>query len=350
LAHEFYFAIPGDLNTLTGGFIYDKRVIKALQSGIMPVRPILWPANFPFPTDDDRACVAACLAALPDDSVILIDGLAFGALPALMTAEARRLRLIALVHHPLGYETGLPLDIRDRLIESERHALAAARHVVTTSRTTAQSLIENFDVEPNRMTVAPPGSDPPRGDHRQQANTTPLLLSVGAVIPRKGHDLLVQALSQIVDLRWSCIIVGSLERDKQAAAQLRAALVASGLEARVQLVGELDDVQSLYSQADVFVLASHYEGYGMAFAEALRYGLPIVGTTGGAIPEVVPAGAGLLMVPGNVPQLTAALRAVLTNTSLRRALAARAQRAAMAHSSWHETACIIADVVRELNR
>src|ERR1700722_1984194 len=115
LASEFYFAIPGDLNTLTGGFIYDKRVIEALQSGIMPVRVLTWRANFPHPAEDEGAYVVASPAALPDDSVVLVDALAFGALPGLMIAEARRLRLLALVHHPLGYETGLPPDMRDRL-------------------------------------------------------------------------------------------------------------------------------------------------------------------------------------------------------------------------------------------
>jgi glycosyltransferase involved in cell wall biosynthesis len=352
LIPEFYFAIPGELNTRTGGFIYDRRVIEALRNGMMPVRPLLWPTNFPFPTGDDRRHVAVSLSELPDNSVVLVDGLAFGALPELMIAESGRLRLIAVVHHPLGYETGLPLDARNHLIKSERRALAAARHVITTSTVTARSLVDDFGVQPNQITVASPGSDPPREEERRArpVNTAPLLLSVGAVIPRKGHDLLVQALGSIADLPWSCIIAGSLDRDEQAAAQLRAAVAASGVEARIHLAGEVDDMQSLHSQADVFVLASHYEGYGMAFAEALQYGLPIIGTTGGAIPEVVPRGAGLLTAPGDVPRLAAALRAVLTDTSLRHALAAGARRAATAQPSWRETACVIANVVRVLAR
>jgi glycosyltransferase involved in cell wall biosynthesis len=351
LAPEFYFAIPGDPNTLTGGFIYDRRVIAALQNSVMPVRPLIWPANFPFPSSDDRACVAVSLSGLPDDSVVVIDGLAFGALPELMIAEAQRLRLIALVHHPLGYETGLPPDIRNLLIESERQALSAARHVITTSNMTARSLVDHFGVQPNRLTVALPGGDPPRGKEcpPRPMNTAPRLLSVGAVIPRKGHDLLVQALDRIADLPWNCVIAGSLDRDKQATAQLRAAVAASGVEARIHLVGEVDDVQPLYAQADIFVLASHYEGYGMAFAEALRYGLPIIGTTGGAIPEAVPIGASLLTAPGDVSKLTSALRAVLTDTSLRQALTAGARRAALAQPSWLETASIFVNVIRELN-
>src|ERR1700733_8630154 len=147
LAAEFYFAIPGDLNTLTGGFIYDKRVIEALQNNAVPVRPLIWPASFPFPSHDDRAHVTASLAGLPDDSIVLIDGLAFGALPELMMAEVQRLRLIALVHHPLGYETGLPPDLRNRLIESERRALMAARHVITIIHMTARRFTNDFGGE-----------------------------------------------------------------------------------------------------------------------------------------------------------------------------------------------------------
>jgi glycosyltransferase involved in cell wall biosynthesis len=349
LASEFYFVIPGDLNTLTGGFIYDKRVIEALQNGIMPVLPLMWQANFLHPTERDRAYVAASLATLPDDSVVLVDGLAFGTLPTLMIAETRRLRLIALVHHPLGYETGLPPDIQRQLIASERQAFPAARHVITTSAMTAQSLIDDFGIHRNLLTIAPPGGDPPVARPQlRPLDAPPLLLSVGAVIPRKGHDLLVQALGEIGDLSWTCIIAGSLDRDPQAAARLRVQLAASNVSARISLAGEIEDVQSLYAQADIFVLASHYEGYGMAFAEALGYGLPIIGTTGGAIPEVVSANTGLLITPGSVSELAAALREILTNAALRQALAAGARKAALAHPSWYETARVIAGVVNGL--
>ena len=349
MATEVYFAVPGDLNTRTGGFIYDRRVIEALQGGILPVQVLMWRANFPHPTEHERDAVTASLAGLPDDSVVLVDGLAFGALPGVMLAHERRLRLIALVHHPLGYETGLPPEVRRRLIEAERQAFPAARHVITTSAMTAQSLMEDFGVPPNRLTIALPGGDlPVARPQLRPSDAPPLLLSAGSVIPRKGHDLLVQALGEIGDLPWNCMIAGSLTRDPGAAAQLRAQLAASHVAARICLLGEIEDLQPLYAQADIFVLASHYEGYGMVFAEALRHGLPIIGTTGGAIPEVVPADAGLLVAPRNVPQLAAALRDMLTNTALRQALAAGARKAGLALPSWHETARVIAGVVSSL--
>ena len=125
-------------------------------------------------------------------------------------------------------------------------------------------------------------------------------------------------------------------------------LAANGVAERIRLAGEIDDLQPLYAQADIFVLASHYEGYGMVFAEALCHGLPIIGTTGGATPEVVPTNAGLLITPGSIPQLAAALREMLTNTALRQAFSAGARNAGLALSSWHETACVIAGVVSSL--
>jgi glycosyltransferase involved in cell wall biosynthesis len=349
LPSECYFAVPGDLNTLTGGFIYDKRVVEGLQTGIMPVQLLLWPAGFPFPTASDLTFVSASLAALADNSVVVIDGLAFSAMPALMTAEATRLRLIALIHHPLGYETGLALNIRERFIESERKALPAARRVVTTSALTAQTLISDFGVPRHKLTVALPGSNPPSKPYQPRQTHTPTLLSVGAVISRKGHEVLVAALEQIADLQWQCIIAGSLDRDIQAATRLRALIAASPVGERIHLTGEIADVQPLYAQADIFVLASHYEGYGMAFAEALRHGLPIIGTTGGAIPEVVPAAAGLLTAPGDAPELAASLRAVLTNPSLRESLTNGARQAAQALPTWEDTANIFASLIRNFD-
>jgi glycosyltransferase involved in cell wall biosynthesis len=348
LASEFYFAIPGDPNSLTGGFIYNRRVIETLQNGIMPVRTLPWPPSFPFPTPPDLSYVAASLAMLPDDSVVLIDGLAFGALPAQMMAEASRLRLIALVHHPLAYETGLSPDVRHGFIESERKALLAAHRIITTSAMTAQILIADFGVPRHRVTIALPGGDPPLKADRPRQMDTPILLSVGAVIPRKGHELLAEALDQIADLPWQCIIVGSLARDPQTVARLRARLAASAVETRIRLAGEIPNIQPLYAQADIFVLASHYEGYGMAFAEALRHGLPIIGTTGGAIPEVVPAAAGLLTPPNDAPQFATALRTVLVNPSLRQSLADGACQAAKALPSWRETASVFARLVHDL--
>src|SRR5271168_5318727 len=114
LARRVWFAIPGDIETRTGGTIYDKRVMAELRASGWTVRHLQWPSSFPFPSPADEATVAASLAICPDGALVLIDGLAFGVLPDVAASEAERLRLIALVHHPLALESGLSPDIAER--------------------------------------------------------------------------------------------------------------------------------------------------------------------------------------------------------------------------------------------
>jgi glycosyltransferase involved in cell wall biosynthesis len=162
------------------------------------------------------------------------------------------------------------------------------------------------------------------------------LLTIATVTPRKGHLLLAEALAALVllDWRWRCI--GSLERDPANVAALRAALDRGGIAARVDLVGEMPPgrLGEAYRAADCFVLPSFHEGYGMVFAEALAHGLPIVAARAGAVPELVPEEAGLLVPPGDVAALAAALRRMITEPELRRSSAAGARRAGAALPDW----------------
>jgi hypothetical protein len=293
LAGELGFAIPGDLDTPTGGYAYDRRLIAELRQAGWAVRHLAWGAGFPFPSPAEEAQAAASLAALADGSLVLVDGLAYGALPAPAEAESRRLRLVALVHHPLALETGLAPELAAGLAGSERRALAAARAVIATSTTTAATLQRDYGVPAARLQVASPGSEPAppaRGSAASQGGPVHLL-SAGTATLRKGHDLLIEALARIADLPWRCSIAGSLERDPAVAADLRRRIGRHALGARVSLLGALPDLGPLYGAADLFVLASRYEGYGMVFAEALQHGLPIVATSAGAIPKSVPASA-----------------------------------------------------------
>src|SRR5262249_16826593 len=146
------------------------------------------------------------------------------------------------------------------------------------------------------------------------------LLAVATVTPRKGHLILIEALARLADLDWHLLCVGSLERDPATATAFRQAIARHHLADRVTLAGEWppERLGAAYRQADCFVLPSFHEGYGMAFAEALAHGLPIVATTGGAISETVPASAGLLVPPGDSAALAAALRRLMSDGELRR--------------------------------
>src|SRR5262249_10538297 len=152
--------------------------------------------SFPAPTVAARREAAAALAAVPDRGLAVIDGLAFGALPDEALAHAERLRLIALVHHPLALETGLDPRQGEALEASERRALRLACHVVVTSRATAATLVR-YAVEPRRITVVEPGTDPAPVAHGTALTGTVALLTVATLTPRKGYELLLDALAAV---------------------------------------------------------------------------------------------------------------------------------------------------------
>jgi glycosyltransferase involved in cell wall biosynthesis len=348
-AGHVVFVVPGSIDTRTGGYGYDREIIAGLRRGGWTVRVEEIPGTYPFPSAEERAAAAAILAALPDGTRVVVDGLALGALPDEALREAARLRLIALVHHPLADETGLPADARADLEASERRALRAVRHVVVTSPRTADTL-DRFGVARAAITAIEPGTDPApqaRGSSGGGSGGVVELLCVATIVPRKGHDVLVRALAAMADAPWRLTCVGGLDRDEPWVEALRASVAAAGLGERIVFAGELDraplDVR--YDAADVFVLPTWYEGYGMAVAEALARGLPVVSTATGAIADLVGTEAGLLVPPGDAAALAAALREVVTDPALRARLAEGARTARGRLRSWDDAAGLMARTI-----
>jgi glycosyltransferase involved in cell wall biosynthesis len=341
------FAVPGDIATQTGGYAYDRRIIAEL--GVVGWRADVLGLGegFPFPSADTRAAAGARLAALPRQHPIVIDGLAFGALPVAAAALRASHRLIALVHHPLALETGLSAAERDALRTSERSALACARHVIATSKTSARLLAADYGISSDRLSVVEPGTDRVAARVRENAGEV-VLLAVGAVIPRKGYDVLVAALARLAHLPWRLTIAGDGGRSPDTYRRLEADIAALGLAGRVGLPGAVGSEQlaSLYAQSDLFVLPSRFEGFGMAFTEAIAHGLPVVGTTAGAIPETVPDAAGVLVPPDDVDALAAALRRLIEDPAERERLAAAARAARF--PSWREQGAAFARLLESV--
>ena len=284
-----------------------------------------------------RALARARLAALPAGEPIVIDGLALGALPE--AAKQLRAHLIALVHHPLALESGLSSSDAAELRASEAEALACARRVIVTSRFTAGLVVSDYGVPAERVRIVRPGND--RAAPARAKSEGPIeLLAVGAVVPRKGYDVLLAAVAMLLDLQWRLTIVGELGRDADATVRLHADIARFNLADRVLLTGAIpaDRLEALYASSDIFVLASRFEGYGMAFTEAIAHGLPVIGTTAGAIPETVPEGAGLLTPPDDIHALSFAVRRLIEDSAERLRLAAAARSAAAALPTWEQAA------------
>jgi glycosyltransferase involved in cell wall biosynthesis len=343
------FAVPGDLATPTGGYAYDRRMIAELQALGWQVDVINLGDGFPRPDAATKAAARDVLLGVEAAVPVIVDGLALGVLPEAANDLRERNPLIALVHHPLALETGLSSEEAQALQKSEADALAAARSVIVTSPSTAQLLLDGYDVPGELITVALPGTD--RGEAAKGSSDGIVrLLSVGAVVPRKGFDVLIAALATIADLPWRLTIAGDRTRDAAATAQLDDDIMSNRLAGKVDLLGALpsERLMALYSAADVFVLASRFEGYGMAYAEALAHGVPVIGTTAGAIPDTVPPNAGVLVEPNDVKALARALRMLIENPDERRWLASGAREAGEQLPGWAAQARLVAGAIEAL--
>jgi len=355
VATNLTFAYPGDIDTLTGGYLYDKRVMLCLQDLGWDVRRLSLGEGFPTPSQNTLDQAITQLMAVSTDRLLVIDGLALGSFGARAVALAKRHPYIALVHHPLAKESGLTTQQAQALFDSEKTTLSHASCVVVTSPTTAGTLAAEYGVNRQNIHVVIPGLDRP--NQRVQptqsiaSKNKPLqFLAVGALVPRKGFDVLLEALHIALAHDWLLTIVGDASRSPHTTAAIKAQINALGLTSRVTLAGSLspEALAEQYRCADVFVLASHYEGYGMAYAEALAWGLPVIGTTGGAVEQTVPAEAGLLVAPGQPEAFAGALVQVLKDPIKRERMRLAAQQHGQHLPTWVDTAKAFAEVLSKV--
>ncbi|MCL7426070.1 glycosyltransferase family 4 protein [Streptomyces sp. NPDC052415] len=352
-----HFVLPGGVDdpaAPSGGNAYDRRVSLDLPGFGWQVHQHAVAGEWPRPGAAARAELARTLRELPDGTVVLLDGLVACGVPEVVVPEAERLRIAVLVHLPLGDETGLAAGTAAELDARERTVLRAVPAVVATSDWAVRRLVSHHGLAPERVHVATPGAD--IAPLASGTDGVSRLLCVAAVTPRKGQHRLVEALAAVTDLPWTCVCVGGLGQDPEYVAGLRALIREHGLEDRLVLAGpqagaELD---ASYAAADLMVLMSYAETYGMAVTEALARGIPVLATDVGGLPEAVgraPDGGvpGILVPPEDPAALAAELRGWFGEADVRRRLkaAARGRRAAL--DGWATTARSLAAVLGRLS-
>jgi glycosyltransferase involved in cell wall biosynthesis len=329
--------VPGPFDAISGGYAYDRRIVAGLREAGHEVQVVELAGRHPHPDDAALASARAALEAVPDGTRIIVDGLGLPAFAPLADTLAAR-GAVGLIHHPTALEHGNPGPVRDALRAAEQAIFPRLPRLITTSALTARRLPEDFGAQPARIGVVEPGTDPaPRSTGSRGHGCA--ILSVGTLVPRKGHDVLLRALGTLPDLDWRLTIAGA-PRDPVHAHGLAALAEELGIATRVTFAGEVDDaaLATLWAEADLFALATHWEGYGMAAAEALARGLPVAITAGGAIAEVVPVGAGVVSPPGDVVSLGKAMRRPIFDTALRAEMAEAAWQAGQALPRWADRA------------
>ena len=319
----------------SGGNIYDARVRERL-------------AEFDWHVEQAEVrpdAAAEALAEVPDGGLVLIDGLVAGRSADAVVAEVGRLRVVVLAHM---VSEAFP-DADPSVVAGERRALGAVGLVVTTSGWTRSELVSRGIVDAHRVRIAMPGTDAAPaavGTRRGGA-----LLCVGVVAPHKGQDVLVEALAGVgARPGWTCTIVGSIDRESVFARGVASRAEAAGLGDRVRITGVLtgEALEAAYRGADLLIAPSRVESYGIAVAEALRRGIPVLASEVGGIPEAVAPSAGVVLVPpGDAVALGAALERWLTDRAFRAGLTRAARDGAAGLQDWRDTASDVALALEE---
>jgi glycosyltransferase involved in cell wall biosynthesis len=332
----------------SGGNVYDRRVCDGLRSRGVEVREHLVGGSWPCPDRAAEDALARAVADLPDGAVVLVDGLLASVAPEIMVPAASRMRLVVLVHMPFG--DGPPGHGVPDAAARERAVLSTAYAVIATSAWTRARLLERYALRPERVCVAAQGAD--LGQLAPGTAGGARMLCVAAVTPHKGHDRLLSALASLEGLHWRCTWVGALDRDPAFVDRVRCEARAHRVADRVVLTGPLTGpaLELAYATADVLVLASLAETYGMVVTEALAHGLPVIATAVGGLPEALGVDAcgrppGILVPPESPRALAAALGRWLLDAELRRGLRRAARERRQSLSSWSETTERIARVL-----
>jgi glycosyltransferase involved in cell wall biosynthesis len=336
------FIVPAPFTLVTGGYEYDRRITQALRDAGHSVTIHELAGRHPDPDDAAHTSARAVWAALPGGGIVVIDNLALLSFASLAEELGKR-GVVVLNHHPLGLETGLDAERAGKMLKAERALSHQARHIITTSPTTSATVESQFGIAAGRISAITPGTaQAPRSTG--SGTSTVNILSIGTLIPRKGHDILLRALAKLFDLDWHLTIAGSAAHDPATASALHAMPQALGISERVTFLGEMTGapLAQLWQSADLFALATRYEGFGMVITEALRRGLVVAVGNGGAAGALVQPEFGVVCPVDDVAQLSKSLRRLIFDTNLRRSMSDAAWAFGQTLADWPEQAALFA--------
>jgi glycosyltransferase involved in cell wall biosynthesis len=336
-APRLTFMVSADYARFTGGHVYNERLVDGLRRRGWTVGRMVLPAGFPAPSAPAARQARAMIDALPDGTLVLADQICACPLPEAVEANAGRLRFAIIAHHLMAREVGPMAGLFAAL---ERRVMPLAATVLVPSRTTAESLVTDCGVAPDRIVVAAPGLDP-LPPARGSGGSVPAILAVGAVVPRKGYDALIAALARLSGLSWTATIVGDLDRAPGHVADLRAQVAEAGLGDRIRFVGTVADASDYWDGADLFVAAARHEGWGLAVAEAAARGLPVVTATSGAVAEWLDPSVAEIVPDADDPAFAGRIAALLADPAARRRLGEAARRFAATLPRWADTAATV---------
>ena len=322
---NLHFLIPGDIETLAGSYIYDKRIIEGLKAKGHTVNLQRLADDFPFPSDESLVQCKKIVKSIPKSEPIIVDSLAFGVIPEILEDVAATNPIIALIHVPLSVDPIYSAYQRTLLTSNEQEAFKLASKFVVTSEYTLDVLL-NLGIEMPQIKLVVPGID----DFPQKKNfpDKPFkLLSIANMCRSKDHSILVRALSALKDKDWLLDCYGNLDMDREYLSDLQAMIRKNHLQEKILIHGIVSgqELTNAFLNADLFVHPSDFEIYGMALSEALAHGIPVVASTGGGICKTVPSKMGQFFKPGDVYGLQSILEELFENQDVYKKLWTNAQ-------------------------
>jgi glycosyltransferase involved in cell wall biosynthesis len=332
----------GSLDTLSGGYLYDRQLVRCLEAHGDRVELISLPwHNYPLHlTDNWQPALSRRLLHTPFD-ILLQDELNHPSLAWLNGRLRGRVAypVVSIVHH-LRIQEHHPAHWMPLYRAVEQRYLEQVDGCIYNSETTRRAVETLIGRSPPHIVAWPAASHLPVLPRVPRAPGDPLrLLFIGNVIPRKGLATLLTALTLLHGVAWELQVAGDLELEPAHSHAMQKLAAEPRLQPRILFLGRSDSemLQNALARADLLVVPSQHEGFGIVYLEALQAGVPVIATTGGAAWEMVePGHNGFLIDPGDSGALATLLQRLATHPDELAALQQAAAPSVARFVGWEE--------------